>query len=79
MVVLLRICVQPPAVLRSDAQEEEYGAMVSAISELATKHLPPSGGRRRGWHFTLSQRTLWLMDGPEMRALGAAQEQVYCS
>jgi hypothetical protein len=36
--------------------------MVSAIREVATKHLPPSGGRKRGWQFTLSQRTLRLMD-----------------
>jgi hypothetical protein len=45
----------------ADAQEE-YDAMASAIREVATKHLPPRGGRRRAFEFTLSQRTLRLMD-----------------
>ncbi|KAG1675495.1 hypothetical protein FOA52_001794 [Chlamydomonas sp. UWO 241] len=46
----------------ADAQAE-YDAMAAAIREVATNHLAPSGSRRRrGWQFTLSQRTLRLMD-----------------
>ncbi|KAG1655810.1 hypothetical protein FOA52_003683 [Chlamydomonas sp. UWO 241] len=46
----------------ADAQAE-YDAMAAAIREVATNHLAPRGSRRRrGWHFTLSQRTLRLMD-----------------
>ncbi|KAG1669256.1 hypothetical protein FOA52_003293 [Chlamydomonas sp. UWO 241] len=37
--------------------------MAAAIREVATNHLAPRGSRRRrGWQFTLSQRTLRLMD-----------------
>ncbi|KAG1681187.1 hypothetical protein FOA52_015630 [Chlamydomonas sp. UWO 241] len=46
----------------ADAQAE-YDAMAAAIREVATNHLAPRGSRRRrGWQFTLSQRTLRLMD-----------------
>ncbi|KAG1664114.1 hypothetical protein FOA52_011937 [Chlamydomonas sp. UWO 241] len=46
----------------ADAQAE-YDAMTAAIHEVATNHLAPRGSRRRrGWQFTLSQRTLRLMD-----------------
>ncbi|KAG1667277.1 hypothetical protein FOA52_012566 [Chlamydomonas sp. UWO 241] len=46
----------------ADAQAE-YDAMAAAIREEATNHLAPRGSRRRrGWQFTLSQRTLRLMD-----------------
>ncbi|KAG1680323.1 hypothetical protein FOA52_015413 [Chlamydomonas sp. UWO 241] len=46
----------------ADAQAE-YDAMAAAIHEVATNHLAPRGSRRRrGWQFTLSQRTLRLMD-----------------
>ncbi|KAG1655051.1 hypothetical protein FOA52_003807 [Chlamydomonas sp. UWO 241] len=46
----------------ADAQAE-YDAMAAAIREAATNHLAPRGSRRRhGWQFTLSQRTLRLMD-----------------
>ncbi|KAG1664450.1 hypothetical protein FOA52_006296 [Chlamydomonas sp. UWO 241] len=46
----------------ADAQAG-YDAMAAAIREVATNHLAPRGSRwRRGWQFTLSQRTLRLMD-----------------
>ncbi|KAG1681002.1 hypothetical protein FOA52_009961 [Chlamydomonas sp. UWO 241] len=46
----------------ADAQAEN-DAMAAAIREVATNHLAPLGSRRRrGWQFTLSQRTLRLMD-----------------
>ncbi|KAG1661528.1 hypothetical protein FOA52_000038 [Chlamydomonas sp. UWO 241] len=46
----------------ADAQAQ-YDAMAAAIREVATNHLAPRGSRRRrGWQFTLSQRTLRLMD-----------------
>ncbi|KAG1669314.1 hypothetical protein FOA52_014876 [Chlamydomonas sp. UWO 241] len=46
----------------ADAQAE-YDAMAAAIREVATNHLAPRGSRRRrGWQFTLSQRTLRLVD-----------------
>ncbi|KAG1678208.1 hypothetical protein FOA52_016145 [Chlamydomonas sp. UWO 241] len=46
----------------ADAQAK-YDAMAAAIREVATNHLAPRGSRRRrGWQFTLSQRTLRLMD-----------------
>ncbi|KAG1678997.1 hypothetical protein FOA52_013061 [Chlamydomonas sp. UWO 241] len=46
----------------ADAQAE-YDAMAAAIREVATNHLAPRDSRRRrGWQFTLSQRTLRLMD-----------------
>ncbi|KAG1676127.1 hypothetical protein FOA52_004967 [Chlamydomonas sp. UWO 241] len=46
----------------ADAQAE-YDAMAAAIREVATNHLAPRGShRRRGWQFTLPQRTLRLMD-----------------
>ncbi|KAG1674142.1 hypothetical protein FOA52_015773 [Chlamydomonas sp. UWO 241] len=46
----------------ADAQAE-YDAMAAAIREVATNHLAPRGSRRRrGWQFTLSQRTLRLMN-----------------
>ncbi|KAG1664519.1 hypothetical protein FOA52_007783 [Chlamydomonas sp. UWO 241] len=46
----------------ADAQAE-YDAMTAAIHEVATNHLAPRGSRRRrGWQFTLSQRTLRLME-----------------
>ncbi|KAG1665103.1 hypothetical protein FOA52_007794 [Chlamydomonas sp. UWO 241] len=46
----------------ADAQAA-YDAMAAAIREVATNHLAPRGSRRRrGWQYTLSQRTLRLMD-----------------
>ncbi|KAG1675643.1 hypothetical protein FOA52_002352 [Chlamydomonas sp. UWO 241] len=46
----------------ADAQAE-YDAMTAAIHEVAANHFAPRGSRRRrGWQFTLSQRTLRLMD-----------------
>jgi hypothetical protein len=65
----------------ADAQAE-YDAMAAAIREVATNHLAPrGGGRRRGWQFTLSQRTLRLMDARQrahsawLRSKSAAAKQ----